>query len=150
MSASQSYIAVVKIPKLKKDELAESIKFQADKVVPMSLDQVKLDWTVINDDPKLEEQEVLLVATPNNVADKYLNLVQKAGFELLALEINAISQSRSLLSDQDRQKCVLVLDIGSIATDLCVYKNEVPILLRSISVGYKALKRITIQNLGVS
>jgi len=149
LSASQSYIAVVKIPKLKKDELAESIKFQADKVVPMSLDQVKLDWTVINDDPKLEEQEVLLVATPNNVADKYLNLVQKAGFELLALEINAISQSRSLLSDQDRQKCVLVLDIGSIATDLCVYKNEVPILLRSISVGYKALKRITIQNLGI-
>lgn len=149
LGASQSYVSVIKTPKVKSEELADSIKFQADKVVPMSIDQVKLDWTIIKDDPQSEQQDVLIVATPNLVAEKYLNLIQKAGFELLALEINAIAQSRSLINIQDNQKCILILDIGSLASDISIMCAQAPVVLRSVSVGYKALKRVAVQNLGI-
>lgn len=149
LNAAQSYTAVITTPKLNHDELAQSIRFQADKVIPMAIDQVKLDWAVVGEDAEKDEIEVLLVAAPNNVAIKYLNIVQKAGLELMALEINAIAQSRSLVSPADSQSCLLIADIGVLATDIAIVNAQIPRLVRSAPVGYRAMLRVAMQNLGI-
>lgn len=149
LDASQSYVAVIKTPRLNHSELAESIKFQADKVIPMSVDQVKLDWAVISDDPESEELEILLVASPNVIADKYLSIVQNAGLELLALEINSIAQSRSLIREIDRSKSLAIVDIGSISSDITIIDSMVPKLVRSANVGGEVLNRVLSQNLAI-
>ncbi len=149
LSASQSYTAIIRTPKLSHSELAESIKFQADKVIPMAMDQVKLDWAVVGEVPETDEVDVLLVAAPNNTANKYLNIIQKAGLELLALEINPIAQSRSLIGPADKPKCIIIVDIGSIASDIAILSNTVPQLVRSVAIGSKALNRVVSQNLGI-
>ncbi|MBA3679343.1 type IV pilus assembly protein PilM [Candidatus Saccharibacteria bacterium] len=149
LNASQSYTAIITTPKLSHAELAESIKFQADKVIPMAIDQVKLDWAVVGEDAEKEEMEILLVAAPNNIAKKYLNIVQKAGLELMALEINPIAQSRSLISAADKDKCIIIVDIGVLASDIAIVKNTIPQLVRSVTVGGKAFSRVVTQNLGI-
>ncbi len=149
LSASQSYTAIIRTPKLSHNELAESIKFQADKVIPMAMDQVKLDWAVVGEVPETDEVDVLLVAAPNNTANKYLNIIQKAGLELLALEINPIAQSRSLIGPADKPKCIIIVDIGSVASDIAILSNTVPQLVRSVAIGSKALNRVVSQNLGI-
>ncbi len=149
LNAAQSYTAIITVPKLSHDELAQSIKFQADKVIPMAIDQVKLDWAVVSEDAANEELDILLVAAPNNIANKYLNIVQKAGLELMALEINSIAQSRSLVSPADAQSCILIADIGVLATDIAIINAQIPRLVRSATVGYKAMLRVATQNLGI-
>lgn len=149
LNAAQSYTAIITVPKLSHDELAQSIKFQADKVIPMAIDQVKLDWAVVGENPASDELDILLVAAPNNVANKYLNIVQKAGLELMALEINSIAQSRSLVSKADAQSCILIADIGVLATDIAIINAQIPRLVRSAAVGYKAMLRVATQNLGI-
>lgn len=157
LNAAQSYSAVITTPKLNADELAQSIRFQADKVIPMAIDQVKLDWVVVGENSDAntteaadtEQLEVLLVATPNNIANKYLNIVQKAGLELMALEINPIAQARSLLGPNDKDSCVVVVDIGVSASDISIIRSMVPVLVRSATVGYLAMLRVVSQNLGI-
>jgi len=149
LSASQSYTAIIRTPKLSHSELAESIKFQADKVIPMAMDQVKLDWAVVGEVAETDEVDILLVAAPNNTANKYLNVIQKAGLELLALEINPIAQSRSLIGPVDKPKCIIIVDIGSIASDIAILNNTIPQLVRSVAIGSKALNRVVSQNLGI-
>ncbi|MFO0862937.1 MAG: type IV pilus assembly protein PilM [Candidatus Saccharibacteria bacterium] len=149
LNAAQSYTAIITVPKLSHDELAQSIKFQADKVIPMAIDQVKLDWAVVGENPASDELDILLVAAPNNVANKYLNIVQKAGLELMALEINSIAQSRSLVSPADAQSCILIADLGVLATDIAIINAQIPRLVRSAAVGYKAMLRVATQNLGI-
>lgn len=149
LDASQSYIATIKTPRLNHNELAESIKYQADKVIPMSIDQVKLDWAVIDDNPESEELEVLLVAAPTNIADKYLSIVQNAGLELMALEINSIAQSRSLIREIDRKKSLVIVDIGSLYSDITVIDSMIPRLVRSANVGGEVLNRVVSQNLAI-
>ncbi len=149
LNASQSYTAIIQTPKLTHDEIAGSIEFQADKVIPMAIDQVKLDWAVVGEDVENEELDILLVAAPNVVANRYLEIVQKAGFELLALEINAIAQARSLVRPADREKCLLLVDIGRQASDMAIVEDLVPHLVRSVTVGSKALSRSLVQNLGI-
>ena len=91
----------------------------------------------------------MLVAAPNNIANKYLNIIQKAGYELLALEINALSLARSLLPQSDYEKTVMILDIGTLSSDIAIFTGQVPHVVRTVSVGSKALRRVVSQNLGL-
>ncbi len=149
LNAAQSYTAIIQTPKLSHEELSESIHFQAEKVIPMAIDQIKLDWAVVGEDVEAEELDVLLVATPNVVANRYLALVQKAGFELLALEINSIAQARSLVRPTDREKCLILIDMGMQSCDIAIIEDMVPHLVRSTTVGSRVFMRSIMQNLSI-
>ena len=149
MPSSSSFTAIIKTPKLGDKELGESIGYQAEKYIPMPLDQVKLDWAVVAENPDTSELSVLLVAAPNNIANKYLNIIQKAGFELLALEINALALARSLTVPDKVDSTVMVLDIGTLSTDITIVTGQVPKIVRSVGIGSRSLRRVVSQNLGL-
>ena len=92
---------------------------------------------------------MLLVAAPNNIATKYLNIIQKAGFELLALEVNALALARSLTISSQTELTTMVVDIGTSNCDIAIFTGQVPQIVRSIGVGSKALRRVISQNLGL-
>lgn len=141
------YASVITVPRMSEVELAKGIRYQAEHYIPMALDQVKLDWSVIENPVPSKEMEVLLVATPNQTAEKYMEICQKAGFELLALEPNALAMSRALVPSGPI--AVIVLDMGGVATDLTILSNGVPMLIRSIQVGGVTFLKSVAQHLGV-
>lgn len=141
------FTTTLRTPKLTRDELANSIRLQADKYIPMPIDQVKLDWFVVGEDATKNEMDVFLVAAPNSVANKYLNIVQKAGFELHALEINALAQIRSMVSESTN--AAAIVDFGANATDITIAVAHTPRLIRSVNIGARALVRVASQNLGL-
>ena len=151
------FATTIKTPKLSDAELASSIHLHADKYIPMPIDQVKIDYVVLNDgsvdgkkpaDDSNVEMEVFLVAAPNIVTTKYLNIIQKAGFELLALEVSPIALVRSLVP-QDATGGVLIADFGASATDITIAVAGKPRLIRSVNVGSHSVVRIAAQNLGL-
>jgi type IV pilus assembly protein PilM len=149
LPSSSSFTTIIKTPRLSEKELGESIGYQADKYIPMPLEQVKLDWAVIGENADTDELSVLLVAAPNSIAQKYLNIVQKAGFELLALETNALALARSLTVPSQTSLTVMIVDIGTLASDIAIFTGQIPQLVRSVGIGSKALRRVISQNLGL-
>ena len=149
LPSSSSFTAIIKTPKLGDKELGESIGYQAEKYIPMPLDQVKLDWAVVAENPDTSELSVLLVAAPNNIANKYLNIIQKAGFELLALEINALALARSLTVPDKVDSTVMVLDIGTLSTVIPIGTGQVPKIVSSVGIGYRSLRSVVSQNVGL-
>lgn len=142
-----AFTTVITTPKLNSSDLAKAIKLQADQYIPMPIDEAKLDWHVINPDKSESEMSVLLVAAPRNMVDKYLSIVEKAGLNLLALEINALATARSVISTPELP--VVVLDFGSTNTEISVVWQGVPHLVRSINVGGASLVRSVAQNLNI-
>lgn len=149
LPSTASFVTIIRTPRLKEKDLRESITYQADKYIPMPIEQVKLDFAIIEDDPAKEDLGVLLVAAPNNIANKYLNIIQKAGFELLALEVNALALARSLTIPSQQDYTVMIVDIGTMSSDIAILKGQVPSIVRSIPIGSKALRRVISQNLGL-
>lgn len=147
LPASKVFASVVKLPQMSDEEVAHTLRFQADKYIPMPLDQVKLDFFRMTQAKDAAEIEVLLVATPSTVANKYLNIFQQAGLELMALDINAIAQARAMVPAVDID--VVVIDFSSLTTDIAVVAKGVTGLIRSVNVGAKSLVRVTAQNLGL-
>ncbi len=148
LPSSSVFASVINTPVLNHNDLAKAIHYQAEQYVPMAIDQVKLDWSVVDHSKDGKEQEVLLVAAPNTVANKYIEIFEKAGLEILALETNATAVARALVPVKSGV-AVLILDMGSNSSDLTIVYNNSPRLLRSIPVGGTTFVKSVGQNLGL-
>ena len=145
--STKVFATVITTPKISGKDLDKALRLQADQYIPMPLKDVKLDWYILGQGAKPDEQEVLLVAAPNTVAEKYVSLFDQAGLELLALEPNAIALARAVVQPSDL--AVLLLDIGSVTSDITIVQANMPKLLRSVNIGGQTFMKSVAQNLGL-
>ncbi|HSX48142.1 MAG TPA: type IV pilus assembly protein PilM [Candidatus Nanoarchaeia archaeon] len=148
LSSANVFASVITMPKLSNADIDKAIKYQADQYIPMPLDEVKVDWSLLGPGANDQEIEVLLVAAPIMATDKYLDILEKSGLEIVALEANATAVARALMPVSDI--AVVILDVGSHASDLTiVYKNS-PRLIRSIGIGAGTFVKAVAQNLNLN
>lgn len=149
------FTSLIDLPKMNDRELAQAIKYEARRYVPIALDNMVLDWKVVQTrDVTTKEglgsssMQVLLTAAPKVLVDRYVGIFRGTKLKLVGLETEAFALARALVGN-DRSP-ILVLDVGSSATDVIVVTNGVPILSRTVEVGGKALTETIAQSLNVS
>lgn len=130
-------------------ELAKSIKYQADSLIPTPLDESKLDWQVLGESPKEPGKvEVLLSSVPNSFIEQRLDLLEGLGLNVIAFEPDNLAMSRALLPREVAEP-QMVIDVGSKSADLVITMNGEPRLTRSIPTGVEAIVRAAAQNLNI-
>jgi len=143
------FTTVVDIDRLPPDELAKTIRFQADSLIPTPLDESKIDWAMIGDSPSDKSKvEVLLSSVPNSFIEKRLEMLESLGLNVIAFEPDNLAISRALLAP-DVTVPQMVVDIGNTSTDLVIVMNGAPRLTRSIPTGSDAIVRAAMQNLNI-
>lgn len=147
LPASKVFATVITTPKLDHAQLTKAIRYQAEQYIPMNINQVKLDHAVIDQSPDGKNLEVLLIAAPNSVVEKYVSIAEKAGLEPLALEANAVAVARALVPPSNL--AVAIVDLGSLDSDITIVWNNSPRLMRSVSVGGTTFVKSVAQNLGL-
>ncbi len=147
LPASKIFASVITTPKLSAAELGKAVKYQADQYIPMPIDQVRLDWTVLGQGANENEQLVLLIAAPNTTTEKYLQIFEKAGLELVALEVDVTALSRAVLTPDAGH--VVMLDVGSLASTVSLVVNGSPRLIHSVPVGAAAFVQALGQGLKI-
>lgn len=143
------FTTVTEVDRLSKQELAKSIRFQVDSVIPTPIDETKFDWTILGDsatDPN--KIEVLLSSVPNNYVERILDIVEHVGINVIAFEPDSIALCRALLAP-GTLKPQLIIDIGSTSTDLIIVMNDAPRLTRAINIGMATFIKTASQNLNV-
>lgn len=147
LPTSKVFATVITTPKLSSAELAKAISFQAERFIPMNVAEAKLDWVLLGPGKSDQEQHVLLVAASNLAVNKYEQVVEQAGLELLAVEPNVIALSRAVLPAGSG--VVMLVDVGQVSTDLAIMNNGLPHLIRSVDAGVATLTRNVMKALGL-
>ncbi len=143
------FTTVVDIERISPAELAKTIRFQADSLIPTPINESKIDWAIIGDSPSdANKVEVLLTSVPNEFIEKRLDLLESIGLNVIAFEPDNLALTRSMLP-QDAQTPHMVLDIGSKSTDLVITMNGAPRLTRSVPTGSDAIIKAAQQNLNI-
>lgn len=147
--SNKMFATVVDMPDLSHQDLASSIKYQAEQYVPMSLDEAKIDWALlgksINDANK---NEVLIASVANSFSEARLDLIEGLGFNVIAMEPDSLALMRSLLPPGVADSRIII-DIGDFATDVVISYGESPRLIRSIPTGMEAIVKSAAQNLNI-
>lgn len=147
--SSRVSTVVVDIERLSPAELAKTIQYQADSLIPTPIAESKIDWSVIGDSPKDPNKvEVLLSSVPNKFVESRLDLLESIGLNVIAFEPDNLAMTRSMLPP-DTTTPHMILDIGSQSTDLVITMNGLPRLTRAIPTGSDAIIRAAIQNLSI-
>lgn len=147
--SNKVFTTLVDIDRLPAGELAKSIRFQADSIIPTPLAESKIDWAVLGDSPKDKTKvEILLTSVTNEFVEKRLDMLESIGLNVIAFEPDNLALSRALTAP-DENAPQMVLDIGHKNTDLVVTLGGIPRLTRSIPTGNEAFIRAAVQNLSV-
>ncbi len=146
---SQVFTRVIDMPQLSTKELSSAIKWEAEQYVPLPLDQVNLDFTILRDSKQTGKNtmEVLLVAAPKALVDKYLTILELSEVTAAGIETEIIAASRALVRTVPNTKTVLVASLGAQTTDFAILHSGTLAFTRSISSGGEALSRALAQKL---
>lgn len=117
--ASRTFSRVMKLPLLTKKELDEAIRTEAEQYIPVPIDQLYMDYDVINRTDK--EIELLAVAVPKKIIDSYMLLARILGLEAIAMETTIEAAARLFLKTEANDVPTVLIDFGSISTDITIF-----------------------------
>lgn len=91
---------------------------------------------------------LLLTAAPKNLVAKYLDIFKINNLHLLSLETEAFALSRSLIGNDETT--TMIVDIGSLSTDIVIIEKGVPILNRGLDIGGHNITKAIMNSLNVA
>lgn len=152
LPSSKTFVTVVDLPKMSQQELGGTIKYQADQFIPMSLDEAKVDWSIIGESPTDPAKiEVLLASVSNKFSEQRMNMLESIGLNVIAIEPDPLALARSLTSSLAPQAgAQLIVDVGEFASDIVITLGDSPRLVRSIPTGGQTMVKTATQNLSVA
>ncbi len=139
---------VYDLPFLTNEELSQAIRYAAEEFVPMPIQDVNLNYQIIYRSPDKGPKArtvVFVVASPKNVVDKYVKVINMTGLKVEAIETETIASTRAIVGDNQFSPTTLIISLGSTTTDLAVISEGLILLTRSIATGGVALTRVIAQ-----
>jgi cell division protein FtsA len=79
--------------------------------------------------------ELLIIFGSSSVLRNVINCVKAANLEIEDIIIEALASSEAVLSNEEKESGVILLDIGGGTTDVAVYKNKKMIFTYCLPVG---------------
>lgn len=145
LPARKTYTAIIEVPNAPQRELTQTVKYEADQYVPMSVDEAKIDFAVLGISPNdAKKAEILLSSTDNAYAESVMESVEQLGLNVIAQEPEPIAMVRAL-APVGVQDARMIVDLGETSTDLVVMYQGSPRLVRSIPGGLLSFVR-TVEN----
>jgi type IV pilus assembly protein PilM len=155
ISSFATFATVIQMPYVNEEDLAKTIPFEARKYVPVPLDQVVLDWSIVGTVPVVQPNlpageagqtgvtvEVFLAAVPKDETARYQRILKAAGVNLVALELENSSLIRALLGND--LSPTAILNIGGRSTSILVVSKGYERLSHNYEIGgYELTKAIT-------
>lgn len=135
---AQSFLRVIEIPSMNEDEIGEAVQWEIAQHIPFGLENVYIDWQPLASDHAVrpQHQEIQVGAAQKKVVDALYGVLRKLNLDVAAFELESQATVRSLISlDWRLKQGVLIVDIGSTATNVIVYDHGASRFTASLARG---------------
>lgn len=146
--ASRTFTRTMDLPKISDNELEEAVRLEAAQYIPIPIDELYLDYSVIN---RSETGVSLLsVATPKRIVDSYMSMALVLGLEPIAFDTSIHAAGR-LFDRQSQHKEIpaVLIDFGSMSTDITVH-DRTSIVTSTVGFGGDTFTDLISDKLSVS
>ncbi len=150
-----TFSTVITMPYLSEEDLAKTIPFEARKYIPIPLNDVVLDWSIINTGAQVGSSikagsnvDIFLVAVPKEETLRYQSIVAAAGLQLKALELENSALIRALIGNDLNPYAIV--NIGGRSTSIVIVDGGVERVSHNYEVGGFEITRAIAQALRVS
>ncbi len=145
------FVTPIEMPALSHEDTTRSLTFQARQYIPLSIQSVILDWTLINQFTNVQGrkmQRVLLTAIPRDLVERSTRLFRALHLTLSGYEPESHALLRVMGNKDDLP--TLVVDIGALSTMVMVEEKGVLQYVRQVDYGGFSLTYAFARSLGIS
>jgi Tfp pilus assembly protein PilN len=125
ISGIHSIYRTVKIPKLPKNLLNEAARREAERAMPVPLDELYTSWQAISVSDI--ETTLCIVGLPLNTVDAMLDTLRQAGLQPEAMDVRPLALAR-VADERD----AIIINVQQTGFDIVVMTDGIPELLRSL------------------
>ncbi|MFN3648090.1 MAG: type IV pilus assembly protein PilM [Armatimonadota bacterium] len=151
---SSLVVRIIEVPKMTRAELQETMKWEIERHVPFAAEQVVMDYQPLVAPEEVadgQNMEVLLAVAQEASVMRHLEALQAAGLKAVAIDIEPLAQSRSLIdlaNGAGPEGTVALVDIGASTTDIGIYKDGRIAFTRTIQLAGNNLTKAISDVLG--
>jgi type IV pilus assembly protein PilM len=136
LSGHSVIIKKISLPAMSAEELAESIRWEAEQYVPFDINDVNLDYVVLEGGAG-DTMDVLLVAVKKDKISDYTSVITQAGKTALLVDVDAFALQNAFEANYPIEpgRVVALVNIGASVTNVNVLSGSNTIFWRDISFG---------------
>jgi type IV pilus assembly protein PilM len=146
ISGPRVFVRQAEVPAQNAEDLRSSLKFDAQELVPIAMEDASFDFSVLDDGkgpngdkPPNPEQKmrVLIVAAHREVLRTHLAALKGAGLTATAMDAAPLALLRAVppAPEGDPSAAEVIVSIGAELTTVAVRQAGVPRFIRSLTVG---------------
>jgi type IV pilus assembly protein PilM len=145
-------IKKIAMDRMKEPEAREVIRWEAEQHVPFDMDNVELDFQILDPEGDGLQMTVLLVAAKRELVDHKLALLSDVGLDPAIIDIDAFALHNAFeLNYPDAMRGVVgLINIGHETTNINILDEGVPVLTRDIPIGTRRFKEDLQRERGLS
>jgi type IV pilus assembly protein PilM len=137
---ASTVIRYVNFLRMNKTELKGALKFEAQKHIPFSVEEVNLDAEILKDDLPENKMLVLVAAIKKELILQRIKVLENAGLRPNIIDIDSLALVNAFNfnypeTDLSANKTICLLNIGSTITNVNILDNRLVRLSRDIHSG---------------
>ena len=143
LSGNAVIVKKITLPVMTENELAESIYWEAEQYIPFDIQDVNLDYQIL--DPgtgpnSRGSMDVLLVAAKKEKIGDYTNVISQAGRTPVIVDVDAFALQNAFEVNYglDAGRIVVLLNAGASAININILQGDQSVFTRDISMGGNA------------
>ena len=137
VSGNAVIVKKISLPQMSDEELAESINWEAEQYIPFDIQDVQLDYEVVEGGASAGNMDVLLVAVKKDKISEYTSAIQQAGRNptIVDVDVFALQNCYEINYVPDPGRVVALLNIGASTMNVNVVRDGASVFNRDIAVG---------------
>lgn len=129
----------IRVPLMEEKQISQAMRWQVEEHIPYSLNQICLDFQVLEKNltgEEGEEMSVILVGAKKETVEKHLRLLARTGVFPRIIDVDAFALFNVFqLSNSRDNDSVALLEIGHSTTSITLLDRGYPFLIRDINWG---------------
>jgi type IV pilus assembly protein PilM len=143
LSGNSVIVKKITLPVMSEQELADSIYWEAEQYIPFDIQDVNLDYEVIDPGTGPDSQgtmEVLLVAAKKDKIADYTNVIAQAGRTPVVVDVDAfaLQNAYEINYGLEPRAVIVLLNAGASAININILAGGQSVFTRDVSMGGNA------------
>ncbi|ABF46020.1 MULTISPECIES: type IV pilus assembly protein PilM [Deinococcus] len=144
----------IMVPRMERKDLQEAIKWEAERYLPYPIDEVNLDFDLLDDPATIPEDgqmEAVIAAAPSEAVARQVEVLRLAGLEPIIVDLKSFAALRALrgnllgehlnkttlagLNYTEAGEVALVLEIGASSSVISLVRGDRILMARNIAIA---------------
>jgi len=136
VSGHSVIVKKITVPAMTAAELEESIRWEAEQYIPFDVNEVNLDFEILQAGDAERPMDVLLVAAKKDLIDDYVNLIGEAGLTPSVIDVAGFAVENAFEANYGASDQVIaIVNIGAQTSTINVLAGGVPAFTRDVATG---------------